>query len=271
LTFLGKNGLYIYMYDKKRLKNKILIGLLTSPFTLVPFILGATLFMVFIAIGRKMGITLFGAVTCFLGSLAGFFTQLLMGGDKIREKAIEEINKEEQKKRDDALNSLDKQLCSDGDPRTEGYLRDLRAICLEFIKKRDTFNSANVSILVDVVSGIDQLFRECVHSLQQTLEILRLAKQVGTEKTRKTLLAQRENIINDVGKTIDHLAKILQDFQTIEEGEHVNGRLAQIRKDLDDSIEIAKAVDQRLSEFGKIATDDTLDVARESQKYLEPQ
>lgn len=259
------------MIDKKRLKNKILIGLLTSPFTLIPFVLGMTLFVVFITFSRKMGITLFGAITFFLGSIAGFFTQLLMSGDKITQKALDELNREEQKKKDDALNTLDRQLCSDGDPRTEGYLRDLRAVCKAFIEKRDSFNSANISILFDVVSGIDQLFRECIRSLQQTLEILRLANQVGTEKTRKTLLSQRESIVNDVGKTIDHLTKILQDFQKIEEGDQVNTRLTQIRKDLDESIEIAKAVDQRLSEFGKVVTKETRDFARESREYMKPQ
>lgn len=263
--------MYIHMIDKKRLKNKILVGLLTSPFTLVPFVLGMTLFVIFVTFSRKMGITLFGAVSCFLGSVAGFFTQLLMVGDKIRQKALEELNKEEQKKKDEALNALDKQLCADGDPRTEGYLRDLRAVCKAFIEKRDSFSNANISILFDVVTGIDQLFQECVRSLQQTLEILRLASEVGTEKTRKTLLSQRENVVNDVGKTIDHLAKILQDFQKIEEGDHVNSRLAQIRKDLDESIEIAKVVDQRLSEFGKIVTKETIDFNRESREYKEPQ
>jgi len=239
------------MLDKKKLKNKILVRLLTSPFTIIPFIVGITLLMAFVTFSRKMGITLFAGITCLLGSCASFFTQLIMGGERISQRALEDIRKKAQKRKEEALNALDRQLSADGDPRSEGYLRDLRAIFKAFSEKHEALHGANVQMLFDVVSGIDQLFQECVNSLKQTLNILRLANQVGTEKTRRALLAQREQIINDVGKSIDHLSKILQDFQGIGTKDQVNTRLAQIRSELDQSLEIAKAVDQRLSQLGK--------------------
>ena len=255
------------MLDKKKLKNKILMGHLASLWTLIPFLVGTTLIMAVVTFSRRMGITLFAGVSCILGSAGAFFTQFLWGGEKIQKKVLEDLQKEEQQNKERTLNALDQQLCADGDPRTEGYLRDLRAICKALLEKGEWLEGINAGAVFDIVSTVDQLFRECIHSLERTLEILRLANQVGTEKMRKTLLEERERIITEVGKTIDQLGRILQDLKTRAREDAVDSNLAQLRRELDQSLEIAKTVDEKMSEWETSLGLKSIDLGREKKEY----
>ncbi len=255
------------MLDKTKLKNKILMSHLTSLWTLVPFLVGTTLIMAAVAFTRKMGITLFAGVSCLLGSAGVFFTQLVLGGEKIQKKVLEDLQKEEQQNKERILNALDQQLCADGDPRTEGHLRDLRAICKALLEKREWLEGLNAGAVFDIVSTVDQLFQECIRSLERTLEILRLANQVGTEKMRKTLLEERERIITEVGRTIDQLGRILKDLKKREKEDKVDSNLAQLRRELDQSLEIAKAVDEKMSEWESSLGLKNIDLGPEKKEY----
>jgi hypothetical protein len=234
------------MLDRKKLKKKILFGHFSSPFTLVPFIAGMSLLMFSMTVARKAGISMFGGISCMLGACGAFFTQLLLGGEKIRRNALEELQKESQQEKEKALNALDKHLEADGDPRTESYLRDLRILSALFNEKREWSGKADIKVAFDVASGVEKLFRECVRSLERTLELLRLANQVGTKKLRKNFLDRREEIVNDVGRSIDEFSRILDRLHTIGSDGELNSNLANISKELDLSLDIAREVDNRM-------------------------
>jgi hypothetical protein len=84
---------------------------------------------------------------------------------------------------------------------------------------------------------------------------------------RKTLLEERERIITEVGKTIDQLGRILQDLKTRAREDAVDSNLAQLRRELDQSLEIAKTVDEKMSEWETSLGLKSIDLGREKKEY----
>lgn len=240
------------LLDETKLKKRVFWELLSSPWTLWPFVGGVTALLGLWTFSIRSGLAVFAALVSILGSLGIFFTRLLLGSEARVKKAVEEMQQEAQKERERSLDELERRLAADGDPRTESSLRDLRALAKAFEKGGAWSASLNTRTVFDILAGVEQLFKRCVLSLKKTLELWYTAQNMATAEAREPILRQRERIIEDVGKSIRQLGGILAGIQNIGAEEDAGDReLARIREELDRSLEVARMVEKRMQSLDR--------------------
>ena len=238
------------MNDAGTLKRKMLLNILSSPATVLPFVAGVTALVFAWATGSGTDLGVLGVVAGVFGSAGVFFTKLLLGGEGYAKQAIEEIQEKEHAEGERALDDLDKRLCADKDPRTEAALRDLRSLMRAFDElKGSTGQALNVLATTEIASGVKGLFDQCVRSLEQSLRLWCLAESLKTRAARDPILKQREDIVLDVGKSIRQLGEVLVAIQNLGASEGVDSELARVGKELDQHLAMARQVEQRVKTF----------------------
>ena len=256
------------MPDEKQLRKKVLLRLLGSPLTVAPFMLGMTSLTAVWALDLKPGIGLFAGLAGILAACGIFFTRLLLSGEKITQEAAAELDREEQAAKQKALDDLERHLAAaDSDPRPETALRDLRALVTAFEEFQGASDDFSLSSAVDIQSMVNQLFDQCVQSLEHTAKLWQTARQLNTPAARQPILTQREKIIADVQGSIKQLSDTLVALQNLGASNGSTPELARIRDELDQSLAVAKRVDARLNSLVK-----DLDVkAQEQPQQINPQ
>lgn len=228
-------------------KKKFLLKLMASAWSLGPFLLGATILTALWAFNIRSGLSIFAGLALILGAVGVFFTRLLTGGEKEKRATIEELAAEARDRQERMLNELYARLKTDNDPRTEGYLNDLRALAAAFHGERNGLGALNAYSAFDVIAGVGQLFNRCVAALEKSYGIWKVATEMKTSAARKELLKSREKIINDVGESIAQLGKILAGIESL--GADSEGRdpeIARLRAELDQSLKVAQNVENRV-------------------------
>lgn len=258
------------MLDKRRLIRKVLLSLLSHPATLCPFVVGVMLLLATWALTLKAGIFIFMAISLILISIGIFLTRLLVGSEKIVKAAAEELQKETQEERENKLDKLEEALKQTPGKDDEEYLKSLRKLIKVFIESRDWLSShLNSYSAVDIVFKAEELFRECVNSLEKTLDLWGIAKKIGTSEAKEAFLKKREILLKDVGESVKELTKMLTEIPGIgatsnqgkEKGKEneaeCSSKLNQITKSMKQSLEIAKKVSERMNELERGGDIDT--------------
>lgn len=232
--------------NQKRLRQKVLLNLASSPVTLIPLLLGVTVLLGLWTFGINSVLAAVIGVGALLTGVGTFFTRLFVGDSRVAEKSIADLRREHEQERIDELDELDKQLTKDRDSRTQKMLRDLRSLVKTF-KDNSHNDNLNTSSLLDITTGVEELFEEGVKMLRKSLEFSRTARDFNDKSTREAILQRREEVLTDVGKSIDQLGKLLTDIQEMD----VQDRSQQdrIRQELRDSFDIAKRVRERMSDL----------------------
>jgi hypothetical protein len=234
------------LLDEKRLRRKMMLKLLSSPMTLVPMIVGVSAIAGTWAMDANMGLGLFVGLAAFMAAGGAFMTRLIVGGENAAKKAIDELQHETLAEQEKALDELESRLKEDGDKRTEAALGDLRAIA-EAFDQEDLWNDGlNSKSAFDIMEGVGRLFDRCVRSLEQTLHLWKLAGKMKTKSARKPMLEQREEIIGEVARSIGQLGKILVDVQKFEGSTESTVGLGRLRDELDQSLDFAKQVEEKV-------------------------
>ena len=236
------------MLDEKTLRKKVFLRLLGHPLTVMPFMLGMTTMMASWAMNWQPGLGLFAGAAGLLGAVGVFFSQILVGGDRVTREAAADLAREENEARQKALDELDQRLASaDDDLRPETLLRELRALVKAFDESDGSDWDLNARTVFDVHSMVGQMFDQCVHSLRQTDRLGQTARMLQTPAARKPILQQREKIISDVEASIKQLSNTLVTLQTMNSGTGSNAELARLRAELDQSLSVAKTVEERVN------------------------
>ena len=240
------------MLDEKSLKKRVLWRLLGSPLTVLPFMLGMTTLTASWAMDWKPGVGLFAGLTGTLCAVGTFFTRLFVSGEDITRRVATELEQEDQLARQKALDELDKRLtAADKDPRPETALRDLRALVKALEEGTSDYNRFNAGTVVEIHSRVGQLFDHCVESLRQTDRLWQTAQQLHTPAARKPILDQREKIVCEVQASIKQLSDTLVAIQSLGGGERADRQLSRLRDELDQSLAIAKTVEERVNDLVK--------------------
>lgn len=223
---------------------------LAGPSFIFPFLAGITDLVALWALSIPSGIGIFAGIAAIVAAVGIVLTRITIGHKALVKEALESVQQEALLAREQALDDLDKRLAADGDHRTESCLRDLRALAGAFEQGRAWAGSLNSSTGIDVLSGVDQLFKQCVVSLEKTLELWYTARRMVTSAARKPILKQRELLIADVTESIQKLGKVLADIQSLQVGSgRQHSELAEIRQELDQSLKVARRVKKRLKAF----------------------
>lgn len=236
------------MLDAKQLKRRVLLRTLGNPATVLPVLVGMTAMTAGWVLDWQSGVSLFAGLAGVLAGAGAFVTQLLVRGGRISEEVTTEMREEEGRIKQRALDDLDRLLTeADDDPRPETALRDLRALLTAFRESGAGLGTAAAAI--DIQSMVSQLFDQCVRSLRQTADLWDTARQLTTPAAKAPILEQRERVIRDVQGSIRQLSDALVSLRTLGQGNGSTHELRRYRDELDQSLAMAKRVEERLSAF----------------------
>ncbi len=234
------------MLDQRQLRNRVLLSLSTSPWTLVPFLAGVTLLSGALAFSDRVGALAFGGLALVLGSLGVAFTRFVLGAEGLTERAAKQLKAEAERANAQRLDQLDQRLVQDQDARTEAALRDLRAFQQAF-KQPDLWTGRlNATSSFDILSSVQDLFEGCVRALESSLRLWETAQRLRTAAAREPILARREELVQDVQHSIEQLSRILVGLQELGAQATDDTDLARIRSDLDANLKIARRVEEKL-------------------------
>ena len=237
------------MPDETQIRRKILLRALGSPLVVGPFLLGMTALTASWALGFRLGFGVFAALAGLLTAGGAFVTRLLFRGETLARRVTDELTQGEQRSAQKSLDTLDQHLAlADDDPRPETALRDLRALVRAFDEFVDRTDSLNAPAVIEVRSRVRQLFDYSVRSLEQTQQLGDTAKILHLPEARQPLLEQREKIIADIQAGIQQLGGTLAALQRLGgTGTQSNRELSRLRDELDQSLQIASRVEDRLN------------------------
>ena len=236
--------------DKARFRKKVLTDLFSSPWTVLPSVLGMTGVITAVAQGQGSGNLGFLGICGILAGLGSLATRWIYRLDEIGEKAARDLQNEEWQKRDRELDRLDRRLRRDGDPRTEKGLRELRAIYREFRRDSKWSRGINKAAAVEIGSKVERLFHGCLESLEIAQELWESAARMRTREHKGSLLKRREALVIEVGQSVEQLAKTVDGVMTLALDVGDSDQLARIRQELDESLEVAQRVEERMDSLG---------------------
>ncbi len=239
------------MIDDSQIKKQVLLRHLGSPLVLAPFLFGVTSLTAAWAFDWKAaGIAAFTGIAGLLGAGGIFLTRLMLGGQNTAAKVIQEAEADEIKRKESELNQLERELeTSDQDPRPEKALRDLRALVKVFQETSEKSTSHQLATMVDIHARVTELFDHCVELLEQTIQLWKTASKLTTPAAQEPILEQREAIIRDIQDSVQQLSATMVGLQQLGSGQPSTDRLRAMRTELDQSLEVARAVEARVEKL----------------------
>ena len=234
--------------NEGQIRRRIFLRLLGHPLVIAPSVLGATAWTAIWALSLPSGLGLFAGLAGILGSAGVYLTRLILDDGKTARDVLADEQVGEQQAAQAALDDLDRRLvAADDDPRPETALRDMRALLRAFDEFAGKTDSLNAPAVIEVRSRVQQIFDQTIRSLEQTLRLGDTAKQLSMPAARKPLLQQREKIIADVEACTKQIGGTLAALQRLDSGDRSNHELSRLRDELDQSLQIANRVEDRLN------------------------
>ena len=237
------------MSEEKNIAKRVVADIISSPMVVLPFMVGTAAFASLFALGLK-GSAFLGAILIGVGGVLGsggmFLTKMILGRDERVKKIVEESR---DKAKQDKLKQLDHfhhRLTMDGDSRTEDSMQDLRSLRQAFGQLDKIAPDLNRAMIDEIRKRSEELFQQCVSSLEKSLQLWKTADSLASEKARKPILEQREKLVSEVIGTVEHMSQTLAAVQGITNKSDGDARLQQLRGELDQSLEVAKRVEQRV-------------------------
>jgi hypothetical protein len=229
--------------------KRVMVDILGSPLVLMPFMVGSAAFASFFALGLKgsaaVGAVLIGLAGT-LGAAGTFITKFILGKDDRVKQLVEASRSKAKLDKRKALEHFHHRLTMDGDERTETAMQDLRSLRQAFRQLDKIAPDLNRAMIEDIQQRSEELFQQCVSSLEKTLQLWKTAESLASETARKPILEQREKLVGDVVQTVEHMSRTLASVQGITSRSDGDARLQRLRGELDQSLEVAKKVEQRV-------------------------
>ena len=232
--------------DKREFRKRVWLRMLSSPLTLLPAVGGASLLLVGWALGLRTGLLIFSGLLGVLTGLGTFLSRLFLGGGRVAEEEAQRIDREARSRREAALDDLEGRLATDGDPRTEAALHDLRVLA-DSVKSQDDWGTLNARSAFDLVSGVDELFSTSVRYLERTLALKKTADRVTSPNVRHAILEEREQLVADVEKSTTHIGELLSKMQRMAVSGGSHSDLERLREELDANLDVARKVEERMA------------------------
>ena len=235
------------MPDSEKLKQKVLLRILGSPATVLPLVIGMTTLVGTWAIDIRPDIGIFAGIAGVLGAAGIFLTKLILGSETYTKQALDEIHQESSADREQYLNDLEERLIADGDKRTESALHDLRSLTKAFeIMRNEPDSDLNLHTVFSIFSSVEDLFDQCVQTLERTLRLWYTAREMHTKAAKAPILKQREDMLRDVTNSIGQLGRIMATMQNLGVSEDASSEVERISKELDQHLVVARQVEKRM-------------------------
>jgi len=246
--------------DKSEITKQMLLDPLDW-ITLVPFLAGVTIGFGAWAINLKSGFAVAAGIILVLVSAGIYLNRLLFGWNENYERLVNQWREAVEKKRDEELDCLYRDLRNDGDPRTEMLLKDLRTLTKALMSEHSESLSINA---LDIVSDVDKLFQRSVDYLKESLDLWHTADSMERESIKRQLLNQRETLIVEVEKSLENLGNVLGSMKKVAINSRDGRQLAELREELSTRLRIAEEVENKIKSMrvNSVSSD-------EEKKYLQ--
>ena len=237
------------MSEEKNIAKRVIADVVSSPMVIFPFMVGTAAFASLFALGLK-GSAFLGAMLVGLSGVLGsggmFLTKMILGRDKRVKKIVEESREKAKKDKLKRLDHFHHRLTLDGDSRTEDSMQDLRSLRQAFSQLDKIAPDLNRAMIDEIQKRAEELFQQCVRSLEKSLQLWKTADSLASELAQKPIMEQREKLVGEVVGTVEHMSRTLAAVQGITKKSDGDARLQTLRGELDQSLEVAKKVEQRV-------------------------
>ena len=225
------------------IRKRILLDLLVTPTTCCTAVGGMTLIALSAFFGSFVGFL----GVCGVGTSVGLMiTNYLCRFETVANNVLQKIKEEEINKKKELLNKLDRKLVRDKDPRDQEALRELRKIYYDFFD--DLEKGQLLSVVPDEMKNqINDIFDAIVAQLEKQYKIWDNANKVSG-KTKKKLLKQREEMIEEIQVGVENLSHVIEEIRTMDI-DMDRKELKNLQSKLDSQLNVAKTVNTRINEF----------------------
>ncbi len=233
--------------DQLQLRNRVFRKAATSPWTSVPAVIGG----VALGVGAVAAspVTIFAGLVGVLTAVGSWATQLLVRTDRLTQQTFQEMQAEDARQRERELDNLYRRLRKDDDSHTQRSLRQLRELYERFRENNQWSTAVDRRSAVEIAATIEKLFSACIASLERSLEMWEAAKKMATESARARLLAQRQGLLKEIAASIDQFAVTVDEVQSLAITKRGSDDLARFREELDQSLDVARRVEQRMHDL----------------------
>jgi hypothetical protein len=232
--------------NPRELKKRVLTDLLAHPLTFGPAVAGLSTLL--IAWGGELGLgwATFLGFSGVLASIGSMATQWLLRADDLTRRAYEALETEAAQQKQRELDHLYQRLKQDKDPRDEKLLKQLREIHQRF--REDTSWVARLSqqSVVEITNKVEKLFAGCIMTLERSLDLAQAAARMTTQDGRRSALEARERLLEEVAQSLRQMAQTIDGVLAMGLTEHSASDLARIRQELDESLSVARRVEERM-------------------------
>jgi len=238
------------MMDRATIRRKVLTSLLAAPSFLLPVTVGATALLASWATGIGEPWLPFAGALAALAGVGALATRAIFGMEEVGQRAADEVHRETQETWTLRLDDLDRRLESDGDPRTEALLREVRGLN-RTIREQGLSKRFDPASRVDITVKMGELYDGCIRALEKSLSLWHSAQELPAGKGRRALLEQREAQIEEVGRSVGVLQELCRMDVGATSPDTPEGELARIRAELNHSLEVARRVEDRMESLEK--------------------
>ncbi len=243
--------------DTPTLRQRVLQRLLTSPWTLGPATLGLSAMLGGWAVGTNPALNLFVGAAGLAAGVGAAATRWVLGGDRLIDDAAASLRRDAAARGEARFDVLDARLSRDGDARTNKALARLRVLARRIDPGLAAANAADADGTEtlpppDLLSTLNRLLDSAFDSLEKSLGLLAASHKLMTAPARADLKRRREALLDEVDLSIQHIAHTLDELQTLSlDREEPGQRLAELRHELDQSLLVARRVEERMADLDR--------------------
>jgi hypothetical protein len=240
--------------DADKVKRNYITRLLISPVTLAPFFAGSLWGALLGANGDWLKMVFaFGATAVVTGGAC--FTNAMLRGDKILEKAKEEVAEQERAERNERLNELSKQLFRAKEVKAADLLKDLRTLYAEFSESDSWKKGANGYSISQTLARVEELYNYCIKCMIRICEYKKDAQETRVDALRRKYRSKIEKMVESVEESRDILTKILEGFHELTPIEDVivpGSSVSELGEELERHLRIAAEISSRSTQKDSI-------------------
>ena len=239
------------MVDPKELRRRVVWKLAASPLTLVPFAAGV-LAMLGGWVFDLPGPVLFAGLTTAVAGVASAGLRWAWGPRHVVQGALADLEQADVDAKERRLDDLGERLQTDGDPRTERWLHDLRELVGRFDAKDVAQYQLPTVVAMELARTVQALFDHACRELEHSLELHEAAGRLQSPEAKQELQAQRAARLQEVGHTAQRMARLLADldgYAAAGAGAEAS-KLAELRAQLDQQMEHARRIDVEMKAHG---------------------
>jgi hypothetical protein len=229
------------------IRRRALLDLFVTPWTIGTTTIGFSTVLLSWAFGGGAAMTFLG----FLGVLIGLGwagTNFALNLESVINNAAKTVELESKEAANQRLDELDRKLCLDRDPRDQTYLRDMREIFDAFMAD---YNAGKLSEFCNTqtVEQIKELFDTVVKKLEAAHELWDTSRTMRG-KPKELAQADREKIIEEVGKAVEHMGETISGIRALKVKTDVND-FDRLREKLDGQLNAARRSVERMDSINE--------------------